>query len=173
MVRVYCTVMKDQETSKRPYCAVVLHNIRSMQNVGSIFRTADAAGVQEIVLTGYTPLPIDRFGRERSMIDKTALGAQKMVPWRHEENIVVILNEYKNRKIETVAVEQSEHSVDYRTPVAPHPRAFIFGNEVEGIPDGIVLKCDLSVEIPLYGKKESLNVAVSAGIVLFHAVPGV
>jgi len=141
-----------------------------MQNVGSIFRTADAAGINEIVLTGYTPLPVDRFGRESSMINKTALGAQKTIPWRHEDDIKNMLNDYRKRGVETVAVEQCSSAKDYRTLTLSSPRVFVFGNEVEGIPDEIIAECSSAVEISLYGKKESLNVAVAAGIVLFHMI---
>jgi len=162
--------MKEAKKATRSYCAVVLHNVRSMQNVGSIFRTADAAGINEIILTGYTPLPVDRFGRESSMIKKTALGAQKTVSWRHEDDIKKVLDDYRKREVETMAVEQHSSAGDYRALKPSTSRAFVFGNEVDGIPDEVIAACSRAVEIPLFGKKESLNVAVAVGIILFQNI---
>ncbi len=160
--------MKKKKGQGQVYNAIILHNVRSIQNVGSIFRTADTAGIDEITLTGYTPLPVDRFGRERTIFNKTALGAQKTILWRHKDDVFSALSDYESRGIDTVAVEQSETSIDYRTLLPSTPRVFVFGNEVEGIPDEVIKRCSSVIEIPLYGKKESLNVAVAVGVVLFR-----
>jgi tRNA G18 (ribose-2'-O)-methylase SpoU len=147
--------------------AVLLHNIRSAHNVGSIFRTADAAGVSKIFLSGYSPAPIDRFGRPFQMIAKVALGAEKTIPWEYEKNPYRVISHARNDGWQIVGVEQDEKAVDYRKFVRKGPTLFIFGNEVRGISKALRIKCDALIEIPMRGKKESLNVAVAAGIILF------
>ena len=146
---------------------VILHNIRSVQNVGSIFRTADGAGVSKIILTGYTPTPIDRFGRARSDFTKASLGAEQSIPWSHNESIVEVINVCKQEGYEIVAVEQDNKAIDYRTYVQTRKTAFIFGNEVEGVPQDVLECCEKILEIPMAGEKESLNVSVAAGVVLY------
>ena len=91
---------------------LILHNIRSVQNVGAIFRTADAAGIDKIYLTGYTPTPLDRFGRERSDVAKTALGAQKNIDWEYSKTVTSVINKLKKDKTEIIAVEQSSKAID-------------------------------------------------------------
>lgn len=150
--------------------AVLLHNIRSAHNVGSIFRTADAAGVSKIYLTGHTPAPLDRFGRVQKEIAKTALGAEKYIPWEHHAAPVRLLAKLKKEGWHIVGVEQSAQSVDYRKFRAKQPTLFIFGNEVNGIPKSTLNICERIVEIPMHGKKESLNVSVAAGIILFSCI---
>jgi len=147
--------------------AVLLHNVRSAHNVGSIFRTADAAGVSRIYLSGYTPRPIDKFGREQAAITKTALGADKYISWEYQKNPDSILAKLRKEGWHIVAVEQDKRSVDYRKYVSKKPKLFIFGNEVRGVSSALLNKCDAIIEIPMHGKKESLNVAVTAGIILF------
>ncbi|MBX4210919.1 TrmH family RNA methyltransferase [Candidatus Parcubacteria bacterium] len=146
---------------------LILHNIRSTHNVGSIFRTADAAGVYKIFLTGYTPQPIDRFGRAQKDIAKVALGAEKNIPWHYIKNVHTVLDRMKKEKIELIALEQSKESIDYKKIKPKKSWALILGNEVGGISPAILKKCDLICEIPMKGKKESLNVSVAAGIALF------
>ena len=148
---------------------LILHNIRSLYNVGSIFRTADAAGVKKIYLTGYTPTPTDRFGKIRSEIHKTALGAETTVEWQKYSNIGKLISHLKEVRLPSgiVAVEQSPNSIDYKKFKPRYPLALIFGNEIRGISPQILKKCDRIVEIPMHGKKESLNVSVTAGIILF------
>ncbi len=160
--------MNSQTSQGGNISAVILHNIRSAQNVGSILRTAEAAGVGEVVFTGYTPFPIDRFGRERKDIGKVALGAEKSIKLRQEEDIFKAFLFYEKNGTETVAVEQHKSAVDYRTSSQSGRVAFVFGNEVGGLPEAVISACSRAVEIPLYGKKESLNVSVAVGIVLFH-----
>ena len=146
---------------------LILHNIRSLHNVGSVFRTADAAGVRKIYLTGYTPAPIDRFGKIRPKIRKTALGAEKFIEWKYYKNISALVKNLKKEKKYLVGVEQSPKAIDYKNFRSRFPLALIFGNEVRGISPAILKKCDKIIEIPMFGKKESLNVSVAAGIILF------
>ncbi len=149
---------------------VVLHNIRSVYNVGSVFRTADAVGVSKIYLTGYTPTPLDRFGRERKDVAKSALGAQKSVEWEYVKSVNNVFKKIKKEEFEIVAVEQSEHSIDYKKFKPKQKIAFLFGNEVRGVSKSLLRKCDKIIEIPMRGEKESLNVSVSAGVVLFDVL---
>ena len=147
--------------------AVLLHNIRSAHNVGSIFRTCDAAGVEKIFLSGYTPIPVDRFGRAESAIQKVALGAEKTIKWEYHKNPYTIVASERAAGSQIVAIEQDRGAVDYRTFRVKQPTLFILGNEVRGVSKAMLKKCDTVLEIPMHGKKESLNVSVAAGIVLF------
>ncbi len=147
--------------------AVLLHNIRSAHNVGSIFRTADGAGITEIILSGYTPTPVDRFQRPQKDIAKTALGAERSIPWVDVKTPLSTIRRKKKEGMQVVGVEQDARSVDYRTLRTDAPLLFIFGNEVRGLSKSLRDVCDTLVEIPMHGKKESLNVSVAAGIVLF------
>jgi len=153
---------------KRDDYVLILHNIRSTHNVGSIFRTADAAGVSKVYLTGYTPAPRDRFKRIQSNIAKTALGAEETVTWEQGE-LAAVRRKLKNAGFTIISVEQDKRA----TPLAefvPRPKtAFIFGNEVRGVSKQVRDSSDEIVEIPMLGTKESLNVSVSVGIVLFHS----
>lgn len=159
---------------------VILHNIRSAYNVGSIFRTADAAGVSELVLAGHTPAPRDRFGRARTDIAKTALGAEKTVPWRRYERIGDALRYVKKHGAQIVALEQHPSALNYRDFFVCHPEpaegsrhlTLILGSETEGIPEPILKKCDQIIEIPMRGAKESLNVSVAFGVVVFQISDG-
>ena len=146
---------------------LVLHSVRSCHNVGSIFRTADAAGVVKIYLCGETPSPIDRFGRDRTDIAKVSLGAEKTVLWEYVKDIQDLLAVLKKEKYTILALEQDEKSIDYRKAKTGRKSALILGNEVKGIEKEILRQCDEIIEIPMKGEKESLNVAVSAGIALF------
>lgn len=149
---------------------VILHNIRSAYNVGSIFRTAEAAGASKVYLTGYTPTPIDKFGRARKDIQKTALGAEKIIPWEHISQINFLIKRLREEGLRVIGVEQSKQSVDYKSIQSKQKTALIFGNEVRGLSSAVLKKCDVVIEIPMIGKKESLNVSVAAGIVIFSAV---
>jgi tRNA G18 (ribose-2'-O)-methylase SpoU len=150
--------------------AVLLHNIRSGHNVGSIFRTADAAGISHIYLSGYTPTPVDRFGRPHKEIGKTALGGELSVAWEYAASPVPVITKLKKAGWQIVGVEQDTRAIEYRTLKIDGPTLFIFGNEVKGISKGLRDRCDVLVEIQMHGKKESLNVSVAAGIVLFAAI---
>ena len=149
-------------------CVVLLHNIRSAHNVGSIFRTADAAGVSAIYLSGYTPCPKDRFGKINKKIKTVALGAEDSVVWERVSLFPFLMSMRKNGwKI--VGVEQDQRATDYRTYTSKKKTLFIFGNEVRGLSPTLRAACDALIEIPMHGKKESLNVSVATGIILFHA----
>lgn len=148
---------------------LILHNIRSIENVGAIFRTADGAGVTKIFLTGYTPAPTDRFGREVTKMKKTALGATESVPYEIYDSLPGCIAYLRGQRISIVAVEQHERAKPYTDVVYPDSVALIVGNEIEGVPASVCDESDLVVHIPMYGVKESLNVATATGIVLFHA----
>ncbi|MDO8183640.1 MAG: TrmH family RNA methyltransferase [bacterium] len=156
---------------------LILHNIRSNYNVGSIFRTADGAGVKKIYLTGYTPAPVDEFKRVNSEIAKTALDAEQSVEWEKREDIVTLINELKKSGYQIWALEQNEKSVDYRKVKLPSEMStlgvdisvvLILGNEVEGVESEVLNLCDQIIEIPMRGAKESLNVAVATGVAVFR-----
>ena len=146
---------------------VVLPNIRSAHNVGSIFRTADAAGVSRIFLTGHSPRPIDRFGRPDKTLSKTALGAEQHMPWEYIREPNTLITRLKKEGWRIVGVEQDARSHDYRQKIVGGKVAFVFGNEVRGLSPALRTMCDELIEIPMHGTKESLNVSVAAGIVLF------
>lgn len=147
---------------------LVFHDIRSAQNVGSLFRTADAVGISKIYLSSITPTPIDRFGRARSDIAKTALGAEKSILWESYEDIFLLIDNLKKDGYKVIAIEQSENSIDYKQVKTEGPTAFILGNEVEGLAKEVLEKVDIVAEIPMAGDKESLNVSVAGGIALFR-----
>lgn len=146
--------------------ALILHNIRSTHNVGSIFRTADAAGVSHIYISGYTPAPLDRFGREQKEIAKTALGAHKTVAWEQCDAFEVI-KKLQSEGFTVAAVEQDEHALPLQSYTPPEKLALILGNEVRGVSKQLREKSDVVLEIPMQGEKESLNVSVATGIVLY------
>ncbi|MDB5225625.1 MAG: tRNA/rRNA methyltransferase SpoU [Candidatus Adlerbacteria bacterium] len=148
---------------------LVLHNIRSAHNVGSMFRTADGAGIGRIILSGYTPGPVDPHGKVRKDFIKVSLGAETFVPWDRSKQLSPALKKLKAEGYTIVAVEQTENSIsvfDYKNK--PYEKlAIVMGNEVRGINKQSLKHCDLAVEIPMRGKKESLNVGVACGIALF------
>lgn len=150
---------------------VILHNIRSAHNVGSVFRTADGAGVSTVFLTGYTPSPVDRFGREQKEILKTSLGATETVPYEKVENVYALIERLQNEGIEIVAVEQTDCAIPYTDFVCTRDTAFIFGNEVTGVEKEVLNVIPRHIQIDMRGVKESLNVSVCAGIILFHFRP--
>jgi 23S rRNA (guanosine2251-2'-O)-methyltransferase len=147
---------------------LLLHNIRSVENVGAMFRTADAAGISKIYLSGYTPTPLDRFGRKRGDMAKSALGAEEFVPWEYKKSILPLIQKLKHDGFQIIGIEQSKEAADYRSIRTKHKNAFIMGTETTGIPEKILKQCDKIAEIPMQGKKESLNVSVALGIVLFR-----
>jgi len=147
---------------------LLLHNIRSVENVGAMFRTADAAGISKIYLTGYTPTPLDRFGRKRGDLAKSALGAEEFVLWEQKKNILLLLAKLKKEKYLIIGIEQDKKSIDYKKVKLQNKNVFIVGTEVTGIPKNILKKCDVIAEISMQGKKESLNVSVALGVSLFR-----
>ena len=147
---------------------VILHNIRSHYNVGAIFRTCDGAGVAKVYLSGYTPTPTDRFGRTVPEIHKTALGAETIIPWEASDDLPALILKLQAEGIVVVAVEQSLIAIKLPDYQIKTKTAFIFGSETEGITADILDLVDEILELPMLGEKESLNVSVTAGIVLYH-----
>jgi tRNA G18 (ribose-2'-O)-methylase SpoU len=148
-------------------CVLVLDNIRSVENVGSLFRTAECLGVEQIILVGTTPAPLDRFGRERQDFVKVALGAEKLVPWVHVQTIEEALENLNNESYAIISLEQHTRAIDIKDSKAPKKFALILGNEVEGVSKIALDASDKIIEIGMKGKKESLNVSVAGGIALF------
>ena len=149
---------------------LLLHDIRSAHNVGAILRTADATGVSKVYFSGFTPAPIDRFGRARPDIAKASLGAEKTVPWESVVDPIELIQKLKKENVKIIALEQNEKSIDYTKVSKTGDILVVFGREVEGIEEGILDICDEIVEIPMKGEKESLNVSVAAGILLYKII---
>jgi tRNA G18 (ribose-2'-O)-methylase SpoU len=156
--------MKSSNTE----AVLVIPDIRSALNVGAIFRTADACGISKIYLTGFTPCPTDKFGRVQKDIAKSALGAETWISWEYKKTLLPLISKLKKDGYTIIALEQDENSVDYRKIKLPKKAAFILGPEVSGLSKNILDKCDHIAEIPMYGKKESLNVSVACGVALFR-----
>lgn len=151
--------------ARRHPVVAVLENVRSLYNVGSCFRTADAMLLERLVLTGYTPHP------PRPEIDKTALGATSTVPWRYEHDTATAINGLKEEGYTIVAVEIAEEAMPLDGESLPgSPVALVFGNELGGVSDAALALCDSAVAIPMYGVKHSLNVAVAFGIATWEFV---
>jgi len=142
------------------------HNIRSLHNVGSMFRTADGAGIGKLYLTGYTGYP------PREEITKTALGAEKFVPWERSGNIGILIPKLKKEGYKIIAVEnkcdRKFKTQSYNKYKPTGKVALIFGSEVKGLSNNILEKADIILEIPMRGEKESLNVSVAFGIVAYE-----
>ena len=147
---------------------VLLHNIRNTHNVGSIFRTSDALGITKVYLVGITPTPTDKYGRVRKDVAKVALGGEKSVSWEYVKDPKIVIKKLKKGNFQIIAIEQSKISVDYKKVKLKFPALFIIGNEVKGIPKEILSLSDTIAEIPMAGKKESLNVSVAFGVALFR-----
>lgn len=163
----------EQLDSKRPSLSALTHkdrfpiyavleDIRSMYNVGSIFRTSDAARIEKLFLCGYTAYP------PRKEIDKTALGATESVPWHHHEMAVEIVDSLKKENVTIIALEHTDQSKDLYHTDLPFPAAVVFGNEINGLSPAILELADIALEIPMYGMKHSLNVSVAYGIVIYE-----
>ncbi|MCA6078480.1 RNA methyltransferase [Fulvivirga sedimenti] len=159
------SVGEFRKSEKQPI-AVVLDNVRSMHNVGSIFRSADAFLIERIILTGITACPPHR------EIQKTALGATESVDWTYVEKSVDAVRELRAEGYKIIAIEQTEPVTELQE-FMPEPNqkyALVFGNEVFGVAEEIVAEADVCIEIPQFGTKHSLNVAVSAGVVMWEFV---
>ena len=159
------SVHEFKEAEKMPV-VVVLDNIRSMHNVGSVFRTADAFLLRGIYLCGYTPQPPHRD------IHKTALGATETVEWKYAQTTVEAVQKLKEDGYQVYAIEQVQNSIPlHQFEVNQHgPVAVVFGNEVSGVEQEVIKLCDGCIEIPQLGMKHSLNISVAAGIVLWELV---
>ena len=135
-----------------------------------MFRTAEGAGVTKMYLCGYTPTPIDRFGRIQTEIKKTSLGASTIVPWEHTSDPTAIITQLQKQNVIVIAVEQSEQSISAKHVLCPESVAYVMGNEIEGVSDEVLRAADQIMHVPMLGKKESLNVATTAGIVLYRDI---
>ena len=145
---------------------VILDNIRSLNNIGSVFRTSDAFLIEKIYLCGITASPPNK------EIQKTALGATESVAWEYVENITTLIQKLKDSKIKIVSIEQTENSTMLQNFEISRDQkyAIIFGNEVKGIQQEVVSASDICVEIPQFGTKHSLNISVSCGLVLWDLI---
>lgn len=156
----------DFKNADKQKIIVVLDNIRSMHNVGSVFRTSDAFLIEAICLCGFTPQPPHRD------INKTALGATETVDWIYYDTTVAAVNDLKKRDYKIYAIEQVENSISLEKFTCKEPTAVIMGNEVDGVDNEVLKLVDGSIEIPQLGMKHSLNISVAAGIVLWQLVWG-
>lgn len=145
-----------------PHIRFLAHNVRSLWNVGSFFRTCDAFAVEKIYLTGYTGIP------PRKEITKTAIGAEEYVPWEHAKDPVDVLKALKNDGWTIVALEIAPDSISIESYKPSDKTCLVVGHELTGVPEEIRTLADAVIHIPMLGKKESLNVAVAAGIALNH-----
>ena len=153
--------LEDLKSLARKPIIALIENIRSMHNVGSIFRSSDGACIEELLLTGFTATP------PRPEITKTALGSTDSVPWQYIKNSVNKINELKQKGYTIYIVEQTTESRVYSEVEYKFPLCLIMGNEVDGVSDELVSLADYSVEIPMLGIKHSLNVSVAYGIVVY------
>ena len=156
------TVEEFKQTNKTPII-VVLDNIRSLNNVGSVFRTSDAFLIEKIYLCGITATPPNK------EIHKTALGATESVAWEYVENTIELVEILKQDNVKVLAIEQAENSTKLNkfTPDANQKYAVVMGNEVKGVQQDVVSAADFCIEIPQLGTKHSLNISVSCGVVLW------
>lgn len=141
---------------------ILLDNVRSMYNVGSFFRTADAAAAEKLLLTGITACP------PKSGIRKTALGAEETVHWEYARDPIPAVDAMRDRGVEIAAIETTPHAVDLFEWVPAFPVCIVFGHEVDGIRAEVAARCDRHIRIPMLGSKHSLNVATAGGVVLFE-----
>jgi tRNA G18 (ribose-2'-O)-methylase SpoU len=154
---------EDFKKAEKIPVIVVLDNVRSQHNVGSVFRTSDAFLIEAVYLCGITATP------PNVEIHKTALGAEDTVEWKYFENTLDAVNELRQKKYHIAAVEQAENSVMLNDLTLEHEKyAVIFGNEVKGVAQEVMNQCDSCIEIPQFGTKHSLNISVTAGIVLWE-----
>ncbi|HEY5615402.1 MAG TPA: RNA methyltransferase [Bacteroidota bacterium] len=142
---------------------VLVDNVRSLYNVGSIFRTSDGAMIQKLILTGYTPYP------PRKEIEKTALGSTQSVPWEYIQDPFEAIRKLKEQKVNMCCLELTDTSIPYTSiQRTDFPLCLIVGNEIVGVSKRIIEHCDTAIEIPMFGIKQSLNVAVAYGIAAFE-----
>jgi tRNA G18 (ribose-2'-O)-methylase SpoU len=144
---------------------LIVDNVRSLYNVGSIFRSCDGAFIEKVFLCGFTPCP------PRKEISKTALGATESVPWEYAPTAHEVVQRLKNEGIRVAALEHTDQSVScFELEEKNFPLAVLVGNEIAGISDQALELCDMAIEIPMFGTKQSLNVAVATGVILFECL---
>lgn len=168
---LHAEILKERLTNEESHLVVrhplslMIVNVRSLYNVGSIFRTADSARISELILCGYTPYP------PRKEIDKTALGSTESVPWSYYKTTIEAIKDIKSKGIKVIAVEITDKKRNYDSLTkSDFPLCLVLGNELTGLDDKTLSECDDAIEIPMYGVKHSLNVSVAAGIVTYEAV---
>ncbi len=159
--------MTNDQLSMTKTCVLILDNIRSVENTGSIFRTAEGLGVSKIYLIGTTPAPLDRFGRKRADFAKVSLGAEGLIDWESRKDIKEVIEELRDQNFKIISLEQTDKSKNLKDFDISKSFALIVGNEVEGISKEALEMSDEVVEIEMKGEKESLNVSVVTGIALF------
>jgi 23S rRNA (guanosine2251-2'-O)-methyltransferase len=155
---------------------LIAHNLRSTHNVGSLLRTAEGLGVKRVILSGYTPHPMyegDRrlpheAGKIAKDINKTALGAENTLSWEYHTDVLPVLTKLQKDGYVVVALEQADDSHLLHKYHPPEKIAIVLGREVEGVEPEVLDVCDLALEIPMFGKKESYNVVQAAAMALFH-----
>ena len=143
---------------------VVADNVRSLFNVGAIFRTADGVNAAGVYLTGFTGRP------PRKEISRVALGAETSVPWRYRRDPIFVIEILRRRGVQVLALERGGHSVEFREVDYAFPLAIVVGHEVEGVRTETIAACTGAVHIPMLGSKTSLNVSVATGIILYHVL---
>ncbi|MBI2592130.1 TrmH family RNA methyltransferase [Candidatus Saccharibacteria bacterium] len=155
---------------------LVVHNIRSAYNVGALLRTAEGLGLSHVYLTGYTPYPATRrdsrlphiASRVDRLIQKTALGAEKLMNWSHEDNIFILLDKLRRSGYQIAALEQTKKATPLQKFIPVNDIALVVGSEIDGLEPKILAIIDEHVEIPMQGQKESFNVAIAAAIALYY-----
>ena len=159
-----------------PEIILIVHNVRSCHNVGSLLRTAEGLGVARVYLTGYTPYPHAphdmRLPHESAkiarQIHKTALGAEDMIAWQQVADVLMLISQLKSDGFVVAAVEQAPGAVPLPTFTPPAKIALVVGREVEGVEPEVLAACDLALEIPMFGRKESFNVVQAAAMTLYQ-----
>lgn len=155
---------------------LIAHNLRSIHNVGSLLRTADGLGISKVILSGYTPHPAHANDRRlphesakiTAQIHKTALGAEDSVSWEYHGDLLPVIEHFKKKDYTVVALEQTPDSRDLPKYHPPEKIAILVGREVEGVEQEILDACDIALEIPMTGKKESFNVTQAAAMAMYH-----
>lgn len=164
-IALHRTKKGEIEATPRAPIDIIVENVRSLYNVGSIFRTSDGAWIRKLYLCGYTPHP------PRKEIEKTALGATESVPWEYRKNALDVVSELKKAGSTICVLEQTTGSIPYtKVPSDRFPLCLIIGNEITGVSHTLIEVSDISIEIPMTGIKQSLNVAVAYGIAVFELV---
>lgn len=155
-----------EEVQKRPHrpVSVLLDNVRSLYNVGSIFRTSDAAGIEKIYLCGISGTP------PRAEIHKAALGAERSVPWEYYQNPVEVVERLKSKGFKIIILEHTDQPNIYHQVKYKFPLCLVVGHEITGVSEEVVELADMAIEIPMFGIKQSLNVAVAYGIAIYEIV---
>lgn len=159
------TKLEEFSSIERNPIYALADNIRSLYNVGSIFRSSDGALLNKLYLTGYTPFP------PRKEIDKTALGSSKTVPWEYHKDPLEAVAKLKEQNIKICVLELTNKSTPYYDlTLKDFPLCLVFGNEITGVSKEVIAQADMAIEIPMFGNKQSLNVAVAYGIVLYDCL---